>query len=91
MHRGAAVLEGKVSGQVTNLGIRGVSKVTVTLKNQNGEVRLSLTNPFGYYAFDSVPVGEYTLSISGKRFPDVSKTAWILQDTNNIINFVVNN
>jgi hypothetical protein len=86
----ANIAETSLSGRVTNLATRGVSKVKVTLTDQNGEKRLSLTNPFGYYKFENVPVGEYSISIAGRRFFG-SKNTWVLQETDNVINFVVIN
>lgn len=47
-----------VSGRVMNAAGSGLPKVTVTLTNANGSTRTVLTNGFGYYRFEDVPVGQ---------------------------------
>jgi hypothetical protein len=37
--------------------------------NSAGQERIALTNPFGYYHFASIPVGEtYIVSVAAKRY-----------------------
>ena len=58
-----------VSGRVTNSGGRGISKTVVTITDANGMVRSSLTNPFGYYAFENVASGQtYIISARHKKY-----------------------
>ena len=58
-----------ISGQVRTETGRGIGKVRVSLLNAAGENRRVLTNPFGYYRFDGVNVGEiYILSVRAKRY-----------------------
>ena len=61
--------QASVSGRVTSARGNGVLNVRVTLTSQTGEVRTSLTGPFGYYRFQNVLTGEtYLLTVSSKRF-----------------------
>jgi CSLREA domain-containing protein len=57
------------SGQVLSSTLRGVTGAIVSLTSPNGEVRFSVTNPFGYFSFQNVPAGIiYTLSVRHKRY-----------------------
>ena len=48
---------------------QGIFQTRVTLMDQSGTTRAVLTNPFGYYRFDDVTVGQsYVVSVSSKRF-----------------------
>jgi hypothetical protein len=38
------------------------------MQDQANNVRVALSSPFGYYVFDGVPTGSYTISVSSKRF-----------------------
>lgn len=59
-----------LGGRITDNAGRGLSRVTVTLTNQEGtNTRYAVTNAFGYYQFDSVPTGEnYVLTPTSKRY-----------------------
>lgn len=58
-----------ISGRVLGTGGRAVSKAAVTLTDSNGTVRTSLTNSFGYFVFDEVPVGEiYIANVNHRRY-----------------------
>jgi uncharacterized delta-60 repeat protein len=56
-----------VSGRV-QAGDTGISGVTVTLIDSNGERRTTRTNSFGYYQFSEVPPGASIITASAKRF-----------------------
>jgi hypothetical protein len=50
-------------------GRRGMLGATVHLTDQNGNVRETRTNPFGYYRFDDVEVGQtYIITAYHKLF-----------------------
>ena len=50
-------------------GKSGVGNVRVVLTMPGGEMRTAISNPFGYYRFDNIPVGEtYVLTAYSKRF-----------------------
>lgn len=56
-----------VSGTVYSLHGKAVSKATLTLTDMNGQSLTAMTNPFGYYEFTGVSVGQtYTLSVTSK-------------------------
>lgn len=79
-----------VSGRVMTTNFRNVSKTAVVITNANGEQRHGYTNPFGFYTFENVPTGLYTISISSKRFSAQSITASVSANVNNIFNITVN-
>ncbi len=58
-----------ISGRVLTANGRGIINVRVSLTGANGETRVALSNPFGYYRFNEVPSGEtYILSAKAKRY-----------------------
>lgn len=57
-----------ISGRVMTSSGMGISKAVVAITDESGNTRTVLTNPFGYYQFTDVSVGEtYLLSVKGKR------------------------
>ena len=58
-----------VNGRVTTANGRGIRNVAITLTTPSGEIKTTLTNPFGYYRFQDLAVGEtYILSVKSKRY-----------------------
>jgi Concanavalin A-like lectin/glucanases superfamily/Cohesin domain/Carboxypeptidase regulatory-like domain/Dockerin type I domain len=58
-----------VTGRVLSSTGRGIYGARVLLIDPNGNPRRALTNPFGYYRFENLPVGEtYVLTVQSKRF-----------------------
>ena len=58
-----------VSGRITDNSGIGLAKVRVSLTKPNGEIISINTNPFGYYNFEGIEVGQnYTLQADSKRF-----------------------
>ena len=85
---GTATAPVSVSGRVLTSTGRGVYNAMVTLTNSSGEVRTAITNPFGYYRFVEVAVGEtYTLRVRSKRY---TFTPQVISPNNEIteLNFV---
>ncbi|MDQ3748896.1 MAG: carboxypeptidase-like regulatory domain-containing protein [Acidobacteriota bacterium] len=79
-----------VSGRVLNSAGRGVYNAIVTLTNSSGEVRSTITNPFGYYRFIGVAVGEtYTLRVRSKRYTFTPQVITPNSELNGV-NFVAN-
>lgn len=79
-----------IGGRVTDANGNGISKARVSITNQNGETRTVLTNPFGYYRFGEIPVGEtYLISVANKRhqFTNNAQILTALEETDDI-NFV---
>ncbi len=58
-----------LSGRVLTSHGRGIGKAIVTLTDSSGKERQTITNPFGYYRFSDVSVGEtYILATRSKRY-----------------------
>ncbi|HMQ04094.1 MAG TPA: S8 family serine peptidase [Pyrinomonadaceae bacterium] len=59
-----------ISGRVETSDGRAIRNVRVVLRNAaGGEPKFALTNAFGYYKFEDVPVGEfYTLATQNKQY-----------------------
>lgn len=58
-----------VSGRATTMAGHGLTNITVTLANANGEVWIARTSSFGYYRLEMVPAGNtYLLTASAKRY-----------------------
>ncbi|MEZ5426657.1 MAG: hypothetical protein R2747_10355 [Pyrinomonadaceae bacterium] len=61
--------EVSVGGRVSSPGGWGVVNALVLLTDPAGQTRSVRTNPFGYYRFDEVPVGEiYILTVRHKQY-----------------------
>lgn len=68
-----------VSGRVLTAENGGIGKVRVTLTDQTGAIRQSMTNPFGYFRFDDVEVGQtYICSVRSKRFQFANETQFVV-------------
>lgn len=58
-----------VGGRIMTSDGRGISNARITLTEQTGERRFTLSNPFGYYRFVDVAAGEiYIVAVSHKFF-----------------------
>jgi hypothetical protein len=79
-----------VGGRVVNAIGRGIYGVRVSIAGSTGETRTAMTNPFGYYSFDDVEVGQgYTLQVSDKRYQFTNPTQFItVFDAVEDLNFV---
>jgi hypothetical protein len=76
-----------ISGRVLTDSGRGISKARLTLTDSNGNSRIVLTNPFGYYRFDEVESGEnYVVSVFHKRyeFPNPSQIVFVTESLTNL-------
>jgi hypothetical protein len=64
-----------VGGRVLTAEGYGISRARVSIVNSNGETRTALSNSFGYFRFDEIPVGEtYVISVNSKRFQFANQT-----------------
>jgi len=62
-------VEVSIGGRVLTADGRGIFRARVSITDTAGETRTALTNPFGFYRFDEIPVGAtYVLSVSHKRY-----------------------
>ncbi|MGQ0541687.1 MAG: beta-sandwich domain-containing protein [Blastocatellia bacterium] len=66
--RAAPAAQHQLSGRVTTSAGRGVPRGRVTLDNGAGNVRVAITNPFGYFRFENVPASTYTASVRSKSY-----------------------
>ncbi len=58
-----------VSGRVLDQNGRAISRAMVVLNDASGASRTAVSNPFGYFTFDDVPVGEtYVVNVRHKRY-----------------------
>lgn len=81
-----------VTGRVTTFEGRGIYRATVTITDNAGNVRMAMTNPFGFYQFLEVPSGEtYVFTVRAKRyqFSQPQQVLFVSGDTD-LVNFVAN-
>jgi fibronectin-binding autotransporter adhesin len=73
-----------VAGRVYDRS-NGVSKATVILTDSSGNTRLALTNPFGYFSFENVGVGQtYIVTISSKQYQFSPQILNITEEVSNL-------
>jgi len=78
-----------VSGRLIAPNRRGIAYARVTMTGADGAARYALTNPFGYYRFDNVQVGEiYTFAVESKQYGFAPQAVYIGEERNDL-NFVV--
>ena len=83
--------EATVSGRVLTSDMQPVRKAIVTTVISNGEIKYAMSNPFGYFRFNGLVVGDsYTFNIlaKGKTFQPV--TIKLTQGNVNSINLIAN-
>ena len=70
-----------VSGRVLDNMGRGVANAIVSIADQNGETRTARSNPFGYYSFEGVIVGQtYFFTVASKRYTFAPRTVNVLDE-----------
>jgi hypothetical protein len=58
-----------VSGRVLDANGSAISRAVIVLTDNNGLARTAVSNPFGYFVFYDVPVGEtYVANVRHKRY-----------------------
>ncbi|HEX8738212.1 MAG TPA: carboxypeptidase-like regulatory domain-containing protein [Pyrinomonadaceae bacterium] len=78
-----------VSGRLIAPNSRGVAGARVTMTGADGVPRRALTNPFGYYRFDNVQVGEtYIFAVESKQYSFAPQTVYVGEELNDL-DFVV--
>jgi Tol biopolymer transport system component len=74
-----------VSGRVSASNGRGISRVRMSITNQNGEIRFTSTNSFGFYRFTELFAGEtYIIGASHKRYQFNSRVITVSEDLSGI-------
>jgi hypothetical protein len=75
-----------VGGRVMTTSGRGLARAKVTMTDNQGQVRSTLTNFWGYFKFDEVETGQvYTFTVNAKRYefePRVVNVIDALDDLN---------
>src|SRR5215475_4819997 len=68
-------LTGQLTGTVTDPSGSVIPNANITLKNQlSGDIRRTVSNSEGVFAFASVPTGEYTITIESQGFAKWERT-----------------
>jgi hypothetical protein len=79
-----------IGGRVLDVNNLGIGNAQITLVDSQGNIRLARTNPFGYYRFYDIPVGEtYTLSAGHKQHEFMPRVLSVEEDSQDI-DFVAN-
>lgn len=74
-----------IGGRILTAGGRPVPRTIVSLTDGNGQVRMAITNPFGYYRFYEVESGlTYVLSVRGKGYEFTPQVITVTQEDLNI-------
>jgi len=74
-----------VSGRVTTSTGMGVFNGRVTISDQSGNMRMALTNAFGYYRFDNVAAGStYTIAAQSKWYTFTPQTIQVNDNISNV-------
>ena len=74
-----------VTGRVLDTNWQPVNRATVSMTDPSGSVRTAQTNPFGYYRFEDVRVGEaYTFLAKSKRLRFTPRLVTVAGDLNGV-------
>jgi hypothetical protein len=84
----AVAVNVSVSGRVTNASGRPVYAARVTMTDSQGNTRIALTNPFGYYRFLNVLSGQtYNMGVRSKEYTFTPRDV-VVNDNLTDVNFV---
>lgn len=73
-----------VSGRVLSSD-GSISNAYITLTNQRGETRTTVSNPFGYYHFEEIPIGEvYVFEVRHKSYQFASQIVTVTEEMNDL-------
>ncbi|MGH9947716.1 MAG: FG-GAP-like repeat-containing protein, partial [Pyrinomonadaceae bacterium] len=80
-----------VSGRVLTADGRGLRNAIVTLTDQQGVTRRSITSSFGYYRFEDIEAGQtYVVAVSSKRYQFTPRVISVTDELNDL-NFTAEN
>jgi hypothetical protein len=83
---GAQVASGSIAGTVTDQTGAIVPSVTITIRNTATQVQqLTQTNSNGFYAFPSLPVGQYELEVTQTGFRAYKRTGIVIDVNTKLI------
>ena len=78
-----------ITGRVLNAQNRGVSKARVFITGTSGETRFTTTNPFGFYHFQDIAVGDtYVFKVQHKQYQFEPQVLTVFEQLENL-NFAV--
>ncbi len=82
-----------LQGRVRAASLKGAFGVLVSITDQGGNTRYSMTNPFGYYRFpDTLTWENYTVRVQSKRYTFSNNTQTLLFPENSAdVNFTATN
>ncbi|HEX8368349.1 MAG TPA: carboxypeptidase-like regulatory domain-containing protein [Pyrinomonadaceae bacterium] len=74
-----------VSGRLIAPNSRGIGNARVRIIGADGAPRYALTNPFGYYRFDNIQVGEtYTFTVESKQYSFAPRAVYIGEERSDL-------
>ncbi len=74
-----------VSGRVTLARGRGLARTRVSITNQNGEIKMAMTNQFGYFRFNEIETGQtYFVRVTSKSYRFTPQTLSIDGDLDGV-------
>jgi len=87
---GATSIVGTVGGRVLTIESRGIPNVTLTLTDEVGNTRTTITDSSGYYSFAAVPAGAtYIITAKGKHYKFAQPSQMLIaSDDVTEINFI---
>lgn len=85
---GTVVASATVTGRITDSSGNGLANSRVIMTDSNNESFVARTSSFGYYTFDDLPVGSYTMSVVSRRYTFTQQVVQITEDT--VINLSAN-
>jgi hypothetical protein len=70
-----------VSGRVTDAQGNAIRRARISMTDRQGNTRTALTNPFGYYSFESVTVGEtYVFEVFAKGYQFTPRAVTVVDE-----------
>lgn len=74
-----------ITGRVLTPDGRGLRNASVTLTDQQGQSRTTMSSTFGYYRFDDAPAGStYIVRVDSKRYAFAPQAIFIMQEIENL-------
>ena len=75
----------EIGGRVMNESEKGIFNARITMTDGEGNLRFARTNPFGFYRFRDISVGEvYNFSIKSKSYNFAPQPAFVGDEINNL-------
>ena len=83
---GPTAASAAISGMVMSADGLAVGNALISLTDLSGATRIAISNPFGYYRFENLSVGEtYVVSASEKRFRFVPRIITVNDEVTNLV------